>query len=337
MKLETSNMVKQILDKITNSKVITEKSIIGNYIIAKRGMHIRYPGSNNQYFIGGFSCRQKRTEAEMISQYELAERILATYYFSNPNARDNHYPVFSPTSHKILGNIDADNALLGPTIKNPANKTDAVGLSYHAHLNNGIEHAINELIERHILGLIWYEKWPIIKLSENIIDDYHIHHFTIRLSAKIPFSMCIAFDRNLNFLCLGASLSVNPQQASDKAQSEAIMLATDIVNMNNFETIANKISKSRMLSQRDSQINLQRKKYLDEITETTQLNEPSPSYQIKDILKLLSLESDDIGYCVLHTSEQGHVIRAISHKLKTLAMFREKYKDTHNYLLEPVC
>lgn len=326
------------LKKITSSAVSVEKSFLGDYFISRTGVLGGFPGVSKKYFIGGFSCKKNLLEAEYVSRCEVAERLLATYNLSLKANRDTQYILRSVISNQDVRFINADEVLLGPTLKNPKNSKDAVGLGFHSTVKEAITHAVFELLERNILGKIWYEACPLIKLSEVREDDIFYSEFTIKSTEALPFVMCVMHDRKCNFLCVGASFTNSIEHSREKSKAEAIMLAHNILNNKSIEHINNHSSRVRFISQSDPYLSIRRKKYLSMIT-----NHQANSYRyeidsdIERTLAVLNLQGDEMGYCILHESIHGNLVRAVSSKLILLQDYRKRFHGTERYTLDPIC
>jgi len=335
----TDNIVFNTLNKIRSSVIFSEKSFFNNYYIARTGIYCRMPGIAQPLFIGGFSCKNNGEQAKTIARFEVAERTLATYYLSNPLLRDRDYPLFSIHSGKNIDFIKPEKVLLGTTSTGQINDTDAVGLGFHINKNDAINHSIFELLERHILGKIWYEKHPLIQISEITLEkqDYIILDFTIESEKILPFVMSVLFDKKCNLLCVGASFSTSILKAVEKARCEAIMLANDVISSKSIINITNKANQERMLSQKNGTLSLKRRNYLLNLTSRKINTNLQSEITLLQSLEILHLKNNDIYYCLLHESEYGYLARAVTKKLITLREYRRQFAHTEKSILDPIC
>lgn len=325
---------------IKSSAISTETTAFGGHIVARTGIFSTMLGDSRKKFFGGFSCKPRAEEAIHVAPYEVAERILATYKFSNPIYRDSKYEIFSLIGDKPMGYVRPDEVILGPVPYNLKNNLDAVGLSFHLEKDMAVKHAIYELIERNILCKIWYEDHPLIKISEHKIQDtcYILSNYTISHNPIVPFVMSVIYEKNYEFLCVGAAVSDSISNATLKSSAEAIMLSHDVILEKSLNNISNMATKERMLSQANPVLSRDRNNYLSKSLKLGDYSyDPNRFFSVSDILRLLDISEDDICYCILHSSLSGVLIRAISKKLKTLRFYRNHYLNTDKFFLDPIC
>ena len=311
---------------------------LNNYFIARTGVYSKYPGSDAKHFFGGFSCKNDPEEAKKVSVFEVAERILATYYFSIPEMRDDYYPLQSIFDGSALGVVKADDVLIGSVPHNKNNYTDAVGLGFHLDKQKAINHAVCELLERHVLGKIWYENNQIVELLQDSCGEFIYTAFTIQTNEILPFAMSVMRNKACNILCVGASFEGSMQEAINKSKCEVIMLIHDVLAKKSNAHMENVSSKKRMLSQSDPEISLLRQHYLSSITHKKNIDlRYDVQLNLKKTLATLNAPHNEIGYCALHESAHGHLIRAVSMGLISLREYRNQYRGTDKYILDPVC
>ncbi len=335
----TEHLVPAVLKKIYSSALSVEPTLIGNHTIVQTGVYSQVPGTDRRLFFGGFSCKPSRDAAIFVAPFEVAERLLATYYFSTPQLRDSEYAVLSVNTHEPRGSLKAENVILGPTVAHPKNDLDAVGLGFHGDMRKAIQHAVCELIERNILARIWYEQLPIVKLLECQLENtgYVLSAYSVSCCKAFPFVMATIHDGECNFLCLGASVSCFFSTALERATAEAIMLVDNILQKKTLLNIENEVSRARMVSQSDPAISLQRKNYLSQLCTASNVSCSDEHYSLGRLMSVLGMKADDFGYCVLQASQSGCLVRAVNSQLKTLRNYRKEFFGSPQYLREPVC
>lgn len=326
--LEAFERVKEIT--VTSSPAYIAKE----YYIARAMVEIQpHPFLPQKIKLGGFSCGTDETITRDTARFELAERLLATYHFSDPLKRESSYPSYRATNHHFMAQESAENVLLGGT--NGQGK-DAVGLGFHLSKEKAIQHAIKESIERLLLARIWYLGLNLCLIEkgkfneEFLFETYSIHQ------ANIPFAMVLFYDTELNIFTLGASVSDNLQSAQLKALSEAIMLASDLKEHKSTAHFVNPQKKEKYASQRERKVNIKRISFIKEIC--TSIAHPNTAhFDLEDILTYLNIELDDFRYVLLHHNPYFCLARSYFMNTPSLEEYRKCSFGKEQYLLDPVC
>jgi len=131
--------------------------------------------------------------------------------------------------------------------------SDATGFAYHRSLAQAVDHALWELIERHLTWRVWSGQEHTLSFSENIEaatgSQCELHFFQTR---KFPY--CMVVCKGDNFLSIGAKCGPSVKLAIQGATSEAIMIyneyCTENINVKLPERHKGKIERLRCASYR---------------------------------------------------------------------------------------
>lgn len=332
-------IVSATLSKIHSAAVTVEPAALGNMHIARTGVRARIPHQLGTSFFGGFSCKTDPREAMKLCGYEAAERLLATYFFSNPLSRDVGYDLVSwNDEHKSI--IEPERVIIGPTARAFENGGNAVGLSFHVEEELAKKHAAFEWLERSVLGNIWYEDLPLLKVGETKDEnsDLVVEEYTVLLSRLVPFIMTVIRSEEHGFFCVGARFSESFEESRLKAKAEAVMLANDILRRKGLDNIENPVSRKRMQSQYDPRLTKQRRDFILALTQRhVELDALNDNVSLATAISTLGIELNDIFFCKLHASSEGYLIRAFIPKLFTLSQYRQTFRHNARSLLDPIC
>jgi hypothetical protein len=314
-------------------KVHTDCTFDGNNFLSKTGIYIDVYGCNNKVFFGGFSCKESKEISELTAKYELLERVLASYnFYTMHNSSDIGYG-YNLSNKTTKTNIEE--IILGPSPKRKQSFPDAVGLSIHSDKNLAVEHSILELLERHVLGMVWYlgEKLYIQKqhtLSKGIkCISYGLSNI------DIPFSMTLITTTNNSIFTLGASICLDVNSSVEKSKLEAIMLANDILNNNTSYLANNNQTRKRLLSQTDNYLNSNRVSYVDKLLESS--SKKRNCYNMLGIIRSLSLDKEKFEIYPMYNEPGYYLVRALNNQVLSLQKLRMMAKNSEKALLDPVC
>lgn len=182
-------------------------------------------GDNYQDFYG-HSASCDPIIAKNKSYYEILERVLASQIFFDKN----------DISRKFIGRCFFN--------KNPIKEYDykdilirtefsvsASGLGLHSDEKLAIEHAIFEVIERHVALLLWCKDNEIMLInSRELADGYFIYNYTSIL--KIPFCVSVIINKKEDIFFCGLSVKSNLNDAIKAAEVEALSLLGNILIKN---------------------------------------------------------------------------------------------------------
>ena len=175
----------------------------------------------------GFAFGKDQLETEDRSRFEVYERAFAHYdlYQSQIGANaDAPLPVLHWQTHQKTGQIVPEKVLFA----HPKQQDwiDANGLAWHQNRESAIKSAFFELIERHMLSLIWYQRQKIVLL--NTLNGYiNEEHYTS--NNAVPFALVVLHSQEQEFWLCGSSVAGTLDQAIQKAQWEAYMLLDSIL------------------------------------------------------------------------------------------------------------
>jgi hypothetical protein len=312
------------IESVINESIVTcEPTLIGNMFVASTGIFLKSHDSSKK-FVGGFSCKKTEKEALNISRYECKERVLSMF-----DLRLDKSPSILMKSY--LFNKDVKSVLFNEMLIN--NKNNAVGLSIHQSSTLAIEHSINEVIERAILGKIFYQNEKLSLLGEESIDGHKFQYLTLKRNPFTGFVMAVLKGNSDKFITLGACRSSNINLSIEKAKSEAIMLADNILKRKEIRHLPSDIGQKRMQSQEDPYSIEIRSNFIKDNT----INTVSPCFDVvptDDVIKFLG---GDISYCTLFSNENITLIRSVPVGIPSLFDLRKKFFNTKNFLIDFVC
>jgi hypothetical protein len=100
---------------------------------------------------------------------------------------------------------------------------DATGIAFGRNWHDAVEHAVLEVIERHLLSKAWKGELRLLHIGTNFPCSQRVMlHVFCPAPARIP--MAIALIGGRGFLSLGAKCSSNFDHALSGAVAEAVML-----------------------------------------------------------------------------------------------------------------
>ncbi|MEM4989319.1 hypothetical protein V8G57_18175 [Collimonas sp. H4R21] len=315
----------QLASIIEKSVVTHRMTSIGEMYVAGTGIHVNTNGSAAPYFVGGFSCKKTREEAVLVARFECKERAFAMFDFRNDTS--DGYPLYSFSQNIVKGMATPDEVMLRPG-------SDAVGLAIRVSRKDAIVHAANEILERALLGKIFYCELPIALISKETIGDHLCYFYTTADKQQTGFVMAVLVGRDHKFLTLGASRDDSIRHAINKSRAEAIMLADNILAGKSTKHIVNKHTRQRMASQTDAAMILKRLDFLENGC-VKSIPVPTDSCSIEGVISLCG--GSDISYCVLAESESMAVVRAVATDFPTLADLRLNNLGSMEASIDFVC
>ncbi|MFN7094686.1 MAG: YcaO-like family protein, partial [Burkholderiales bacterium] len=293
------------------------------------------------FFLGGaFSTNQE--QVMLVAKAEVLERLLATYDLNSK--RIDKSPLYESwlwpekcfdrmvhASHVILGDMPAFKAF----------HPDASGLGYHSNREQAVKHAIYEILERHILCLIWYGNLPLFHVDTTwLSNEFTCDFYTPAFADFIPFILTVIKSKKETVFMCGSALSDHFNKAKEKSFYEAAMLLEDFLAKRSGICHAS-LSRKKILALADPHFFKLRSQFIEQKRCAT------IAWQRIDMLKmeedkigeLLGISELKISYVFLHENPQQYVVRAFFPQLKTLASERLKQplKGKHNIPFDPVC
>lgn len=186
---------------------------VGSVIIDQKGQR-------HQFF--GYSAKPEPQIATHVACCEVLERMLATRQFHSGTTLRNGFWGLEIFSGSDLEPANPRDVLIRENVKNLEMKPSASGLGLHLNWNEAIEHAIREILERHLLMSIWYEGLDIFPIGpvEYLPHGYELQVFGI--SNEIPFSIAIISNPNIEVFFSGSAVGKNFSTAITKSRSEAL-------------------------------------------------------------------------------------------------------------------
>ncbi|NET44743.1 hypothetical protein [Okeania sp. SIO2B3] len=275
----------------------------------------------------GHSGKKCFDEAILISRIEILERVMAS-----PLANLSMKPLLfsnylDPTVTRIMLAKDYlirnGNPLIGTT-----------GLGAHSKSNLAEQHAILEMLERHILCEIWYKDRKIRKIGsrENLPLEYFIDYYTT-LQAS-PFILAVLQNKNLPIFLCGSSLKENQSDALMSSRIEALMLAGNFLCKSSSDTSNNILSLKRMRNLCTSAVLNKLRYFLIKVSNLPPTKINYQKYDIMEICKAIQFPFETIYTCPIKKRQSLILYRAYS----SYALTKEKSRIQYPYLEEdPFC
>jgi hypothetical protein len=317
-------------------KTMARKTLIPKgYYVGKAG--IQFLNWQKEWeFLFGFSLCQDEQQAKQIAYYELLERLLARYEIQS----------------KIRGNISDFTSVAWPSWKpskdvnpgvifigrNPFSQTgvEAAGLALRQTLDEAAEHAIFELLERHLCAKIWYTKdVSLIRVDPGITFEQYVINFYTTNASGLPFVMAEVISEKCKTITFGHAIRRTFLEASHKARSEAFMLLDCLLHDDNG-ICSNERTKRRIFSLRRD-LALTRHDYLQNKVTSYESCFPEGQFNCSQVVHKVLGESA-ISIIPLFQDDKICVVRAISPAVETLAACRYGGVPlTATDILDPFC
>ncbi len=201
--------------------LLTSSGYSYGHFLAKSGICFKSEQTKN--YIYGFGFNEDKEKAIMASKFEALERLYATNAFHQNIKSFEGYSFEIPNRYKTFLPSEV---LISNTLTPGEKSADANGLGCHQDLNYALNHAILELIERHLLAEIWYGNDLVYEIEEKTIirnDGWHIRFYT-SFCFDVPFVIAVLTNFNKNIWILGSALRESFLQSLEHAKNEAFML-----------------------------------------------------------------------------------------------------------------
>ncbi len=323
--------------KLPIKKLVRAAVFPDRFFVGKAGIKLVNWQGNNQYLCG-FSCSRQPAIAENVAVFELCERLTAKYEFQSfLGTNMNTFRAFTwPDGNPAR--VTKSQLFLGP---NPFSQfgQEATGLGFGPDYHQALNHAILELLERHICAGLWYEaKYRLCKAIDRVsLDSFDIFYYTLH-RPKIPFVLAIIYSNELEVLSVGHAIRSTFEEAKEKSYSEAVMLLDCVLHKDNG-ICTNLRTKNRLLSQRGPLAKERFQQFNDlTVNVAAAKNILSRYFSISEITAAVLGTNDDIEIIQLFRDRNFWSLRALSKKVATLAERRQsnRYSEKQK-ILDPYC
>lgn len=297
------------------------------------------PETEQVIFVGGFTLSKDQELGKMIAQYEVLERLFAMPAFTSEKEILEGYLFARKSEDKKIVRRHRSDILLGMKAGNQHFKDDASGLAIHTDHNCAVETAIFEVLERDLLGRIWYDQTirltPIRSKEQNKLC---ISWYKLADYPDLPFRLCSITDEHNLFAC-GSSIKSSSKLAEAKAFEEAGCLAESVLHRE-FGATNGFDDKTRWkIRSLKSDLSVQRKAHFDRCLVPPTDGEHSILTVIQ-VLELLQVRMDLIEiYPILQSEQTKYPYTLIRAMLPGLKGIRE-WRTDPNYidrLEDPFC
>lgn len=292
-----------------------------------------------EIIVHGFAFKKSKEEAIFVSQCEIYERLFACYDF----LPENTFTLLRWSDGSIINKLSPNEVILGPSPGHEVSKYNASGLSWHSCTKNAREHSILEIIERHFLSKIWYQKQKLVPIfgKEWLNAMTSIEYYTLKNNTLIPFVLAVTSHKDDSFWLCGSAVSNSFCHSKEKSREEALMLLDGILCNDNVKLNPNKKTAKRVLSLRNPKNSINRKTYFNHLVQKNE-NELHVETNLTAVIKTDDIilncfgHNAEIGYVILKNDNDGCLVRTICKNAILLGDMRRA--NQHSFIPEdPFC
>lgn len=292
-----------MMHQIPFKTFVSKSSFIKGHYLAKSGVSFRNTKKELLHSFGfGFNSDEK--SAIRASQFELYERFFADYeIYENKNINLTGHSFSDPLIKK---KFPPEKILIGGSSVRKA--ADANGLGCHFLPDKAAQHAVLEIIERHLLAQIWYFETEIFEI---LADPYFQNSWRVRyysVKGETPLAIAIVDNLENGIWVLGSAIRWPFEQAMQHAKNEAFMLLESSLSENGQSY--SKDMDEKLLTLKDKQFSELREKHFQSKVKG-QMLEPNYPFVLKRIIQN-NIGYDNLWLIPLHVSSHFSVVRAIS-------------------------
>ncbi|MGO4569322.1 YcaO-like family protein [Rhizobium sp. 2YAF20] len=264
---------------------------------AKAGMVAIKPGSQKRFFFG-FSAKKDCQSAEATAYYECVERFLGSNVAYSDDELEKELLVFSASNDARIAQIKRSEVLIGAT-QEKGRKRNATGLALGTPLHCAREHAINEVIERHLVALWWRGRLALeIQFVEETETELCFQGVADLFGGSLAVSGRITLVRPQ--ACFGSAFRQNASEAMAHAIEERQMLQASLASAKSFGP-----RHSRLIDPALTELYLKRSRMLISGLGMTRTAIPRP----------------ELTYCEIFRNESVHVVRAFANDADDISYF----------------
>jgi len=313
--------------------------IDSHYVYSKAATQFIDPETNQAIFVGGFTLSKDQTLGKTIAQYEVLERLFAMPTFASEKETFEGYLFSNNNENKKVVRRPRSEILLGMKSGIQRFKNDASGLAIHTDHNCAVETAIFEVVERDLLGKIWYDQTiRLIPTCHKEQNKICISWYKLANHPDLPFRLCTITDEHGLFAC-GSSIKSSSKLAEAKAFEEAGCLAESVLNEEFGSTNGFDDKTRQKIKSLKSDISIKRKEYFDGCL-VSPMESGHSIMSLIQVLEILQVHTDCVEIYPILQSEQTKypykLIRAMAPGLKGLRQWRFDPKYTYR-LEDPFC
>jgi hypothetical protein len=313
--------------------------IDSSYVYSKAATQFIDPETNKAIFVGGFTLSKDRELGKTIAQYEVLERLFAMPAFASEKEMFEGYLFKDKDENKKVVRRHRSELLLGMKPGIQRFKNDASGLAIHTDNNSAVETAVFEVIERDLLGMIWYDQTIRLMLTcHKEKKNLCISWYKLANYPDLPFRLCTITDDHNLFAC-GSSIKSSSKLAEAKSFEEAGCLAESVLNEEFGSTNGFDDKTRKKIQSLKSDLSIERKEYFKRCL-VSPIESEHTIMSLIQVLDILQVHTDHIDIYPILQSEQPKypytLIRAMVAGLKGLRQWRIELKNTYG-LEDPFC
>ncbi|WP_188826806.1 YcaO-like family protein [Nocardia camponoti] len=182
----------------------------------KAGIRVTHSGQSRP--VVGFSCGEEPEAAWQRARSELFERLLTAWLkmsWAEASFRESVAPSTAAAIESLIGR-------------------DATGLAFHPDSSQARAHATFELMERHILGRIWYDDLRIQPLESSprwsAPNVETALYTTVRQVELGHFVLSSIYDKRNEIFVVGSAIRETMNEAAEHAWEEAAVMHDSQLN-----------------------------------------------------------------------------------------------------------
>jgi hypothetical protein len=173
--------------------------------------------------IFGFSCEQSYEYAERIAKYECVEHLWGHPDFYSLESLEDSLGVKSFFTEREVGTIMRKNLLLGAK-DHRGFPRNATGLALGTEHHDPVQHAVQEVIERHCLFCWWQQRNLRLAVKEMMSDENRLQALLLSKILRGYMALKIEIDSSSPFISIGSAFRSSEFDAIAHAIQEAAML-----------------------------------------------------------------------------------------------------------------
>lgn len=328
MDIFNKSQIERLRDIVFNSAISTIPLSISSEFISRTAVKIQ-TRTHGDTIVTGLSVGQDIERTKTVAKWECLERILGHFDLRVDPEADYRSKDYLGQTKKTL-NYKREDLILGlGKIK------DAIGLAIHTRYDLSMKHSVNELIERWLLGRLFYEDEQIYLVSRNNENGLVYSYYTMASISNTGFCVCICDNVQKDIMTLGAAKRSDFSLSKIAAKRESMMLMHDAILEKSYSHIKNEFELNALESQKDPIVNQARRDFFSKAHVYNGQEPLNPDSNNFDIIKKFGGEG--ISIFVIAETDSLCVTKAIGHQMPTINEYRVRSGFDAEKLIDFVC
>jgi len=298
-------------------KIVTKEcNTQSNYWFSKAG--VKYEKNGKEGYIFGFGCSKDKESSETSAYFECLEHIFGLPYSYNDSFILKNIDTYSYITNKKLHSVTRNKLLIGSKLKK--SKRNATGLAVGITKKKAIDHAMKEVIERHLSYHWWLEDSFSMKLLDSKQSKNTLTCLFYTEGLGYHYTVNIEISHEPSIVTFGSSVAKNKSDAISHAIEERIMLNESLTN-------------TRKLLGESKTIESIRPKYkllLDSSFKDIVWNEVISKIKLEkkieetSVINIIEELTPSLEYAVIFSTEQFYLVRCYSDISKDASLYDAK-------------